>query len=635
MPAPRTSSANRTPLVLPFCTASWPIKALDCSRLLQEPADAEILAPPAETLSQGDDNAHHHQARITWDDLYINTKRRGLQRFRLNPIQTRYLDTIWPTWRECGPIPRGLQEIILKSRQFGFSTLIAAIFFLDTVNTPGTTTVVVAHNGRASENLFQIVHRFWRNLPLEKRPHKEYSSKTELFFDQIDSRYLVFTAGGESAAASFTIQNLHCSEAALYPVGGDFWETTEPAVPEDHGNIFIESTARGESGRGQRFCNMYRAAKAKVDVSYARDQTTEEKWDAADDGEDADTDTSTYNARFFAWWEHDEYEVEGLPLTRTDEEQTIANKYSLDALYGQHKADNKLRWRRRRVQKMGALFAQEYPGDDREAFLVSGSRFFLEWDGDQPGSRHAVYDGEVTIERHWQFFGGYDWGYKPSFACFLLACVDARGRVIVVDEEYHQSLTDPEQAAAVLACLERNGVDPASCLIYADPNMWAGKMDWSGKVVQNVAAFDAAGLRMVRAVGGPGSRIPKWANVRRYLHDTDTDERRTPFLRVLRNRCPNLCRTLPLMIHDKTNPEDMESDPKLVEDHAADTLSMLLASRPRPSSLHAPAVSEDVTNARQLLTRSDYELHQLGFDRELLEEIAGNGQQQQRQRTHF
>lgn len=491
---------------------------------------------------------------ITFADLKIQTKRRGPRSFEPNAIQTAYMDAIWPEWRsyDGGPMPRGLQEIILKSRQFGFSTLIAALFFLDTVNTPGTTTVVVAHKGSAAENLFQIVHRFWRYLPESKRPYKRYSSKTELFFEEIDSRYLVFAAGGESAAASYTIQNLHCSEAALYPPS-DFWTTTVPAVPEGHGNIFIESTARGESGRGKVFCDMYREAKGETEPPEGEARLP-------------------YTSRFYAWWEHDEYELPPpADFARSDDEKTIAAKYDLDALFGTDRTNAKLQWRRivRAKPGMGSMFAQEYPGDDKEAFLVSGSRFFTDWDADI----HTVSVPDEAIPIYWPAFGAYDWGYGAP-ACFLLARIDDRGRVLVTDEIYGPGETDPVQASKVADLLKARRLDFGKVPIYADPAMWANKTDNLGKVFQNVAEFQKLGLFMVQA---SNARIPGWQNLRTYLCRRDSDAKRTPFLRVRRGYCPNLIRTLPLMIHDKKKIEDLDTT---VEDHAADTCRYLLSARP-------------------------------------------------------
>src|SRR3954466_5328289 len=59
----------------------------------------------------------------------------------------------------------GQKNIVLKARQLGISTYIAARFFIDTITHPGTLTVQVAHDQRSAEDIFRIVHRFQEKLP--------------------------------------------------------------------------------------------------------------------------------------------------------------------------------------------------------------------------------------------------------------------------------------------------------------------------------------------------------------------------------------------------------------------------------------------------------------------------------------
>ena len=57
------------------------------------------------------------------------------------------------------------RNIVLKARQVGITTYIAARFFMQTITQPGTLTVQVAHSEESAEAIFKIVHRFWENLP--------------------------------------------------------------------------------------------------------------------------------------------------------------------------------------------------------------------------------------------------------------------------------------------------------------------------------------------------------------------------------------------------------------------------------------------------------------------------------------
>ena len=480
--------------------------------------------------------------------------------FEPNGVQIAYMDELIPDWREGRICPYGLREIILKSRQFGFSTLIAALFFLMTINNTDINTVIIADCAKNSEGLFAKMRTFYEQLPKDRQPRTRYNSRRELDFAELRSKIGVLTAGKDTAGRSMTIQNLHCSEVP-------FWNDPKlltgllQSVPES-GNIFIESTANGED---EIFCVQYRKAAGQVKL---------------DPGEE-----SVYNARFFAWFDHKEYEkTPPHDFTRTDDEITVANKHELDSKFGTERTDRKLFWRRRKMAEpgMGTLFGQEYPGDDKEAFLVSGTRFFTEWDE----GKHTFLPGEETPERFYQWFGGYDWGIGAP-ACFLLAYADDKGRVRVVDEVYGADRTDPEQARDVVACLARWNKKPADVPIYSDSAMWAEKRDQqvSGKKIANILAFHLAGLRMVATVKGPNSRRHGGANMKRYLHDFDPvivegiEKPGVPFLKVSR-ACPNLIRTMKLMVRDKDNPEVYDTD---TEDHAVDACVYLLASKPRPS----------------------------------------------------
>lgn len=483
--------------------------------------------------------------------LKIQTKDQRLIPLEPNTVQARYLTQLGHTLRHK-------REIILKARQFGFSTLLIALMFQDTVNTPNTVSVIIAHDQEATENLFQMVSRFWENLPDGIRPPTRYANRRELYFPDRNSRILVMTAGKKRAGRSYTINNLHCSEAA-------FWEHSETitglfqAVPAS-GFIAVESTANGTGGQGKIYHDLYETAKSG---------------------------TNGYTARFYAWWEHDEYEADPpAGFRRTDEEVGLAIRLDLDHRFGRDTADRKLYWRRLKKAEpgMGAMFAQEYPSDDEEAFLAVTDAFFTDFDP----ARHGVFEDEVRIEKYWQYSGSYDWGYG-SPASFGLRVVDDRGRVIDIDERYQIRATDPEQAAEVVACIKSWGLRLDQVPIYADPSMWAKKTDHMGRLIANVDAFLAAGLRMVPA---SNDRKGGWANCRRYLHDLDEEKdqsgqvvKRTPFWRYLKGRRPNLVRTITQMVHDENDREDLDTDK---EDHAVDEWRYGLAARPRPSDKKSP-----------------------------------------------
>src|ERR1035441_2080021 len=116
------------------------------------------------------------------EELKIRTKRGRPILFRLNPAQREYS-------RACLE-KRSKQNIVLKARQMGITSYIAARFFVQTITRKGTLTMLVAHDREAAEEIFRIVHRFWDNLPeeLQKGPLKtSHSSARELVFPRLDS----------------------------------------------------------------------------------------------------------------------------------------------------------------------------------------------------------------------------------------------------------------------------------------------------------------------------------------------------------------------------------------------------------------------------------------------------------------
>lgn len=277
---------------------------------------------------------------VTFDDLFIRTKDSPprIIQFVPNPVQRKYLAQICPNWERYDYRMQGLKEIILKARQEGFSTLIAALFFIDTINTPYTRSVVLAHDADTSIRLFGMIQRFYDYLPPEKKRPLKYSNRRELVFEDIDSSYFVGTAGNVNFGRSDTINNVHGSEAAFYPNAGELWTGLEESVPEN-GNIFKETTA---NGLGNDF---------------------HEEWVDAENG------NSTFTTRFYAWFEFPDYSLPAPPEFKPNKEESalqVAHNLSLDQVYW---------WHRKKKQKKKKM-AQEYPSTSAEAFIASGNPYF-------------------------------------------------------------------------------------------------------------------------------------------------------------------------------------------------------------------------------------------------------------------
>ena len=86
---------------------------------------------------------------------------------------------------------------------------------------------------------------------------------------------------------------------------------------------------------------------------------------------------------------------------------------------------------------------------------------------------------------------------------------------------------------------------------------------------------------------GDNSRVTGWGKFREYLLPVkDQHGNVSPRLQVFRN-CVDFIRTIPAMVHDSTNPEDLDT---AGEDHCADETRLFLMSR--PVTPKKPAVKE-------------------------------------------
>ena len=172
--------------------------------------------------------------------LKIRNKGRGLVTLNPNRAQKEFSKT-------CTR-----RNIVLKARQLGITTYVAARFFVQTITRPGTMTVQVAHDQESAEEIFKIVHRFWENLPETMKQGALLRSRAnvrQMVFPRLDSEYRVATAADVNAGRGLTIHNLHCSEVARWP--GDAEEVLaalRAAVPAD-GDIVLEAKFRDGLGK--------------------------------------------------------------------------------------------------------------------------------------------------------------------------------------------------------------------------------------------------------------------------------------------------------------------------------------------------------------------------------------------------
>ena len=276
--------------------------------------------------------------------LKVRSKTKGLILLKPNRAQREYS-------RRCSK-----RNIVLKARQLGITTYVAARYFVQTITQPGTLTVQVAHNQESAEEIFKIVHRFWENLPGAMKTGALVRSRAnvrQIAFPRLDSEYRVATAADPNAGRGMTIHNLHCSEVARWPRdGAETLASLRAAVPEN-GEIVLESTPNGAGG-----------------IFY-------EEWQRA--GE------TGYVKHFFPWWFEESYRVKseggrsgsetrphrstrGEARAYIDDELALIQAAGLDS--------EQVAWRRENWARLRGLAPQEFAEDDVSCFRASGECVF-------------------------------------------------------------------------------------------------------------------------------------------------------------------------------------------------------------------------------------------------------------------
>lgn len=181
---------------------------------------------------------------------------------------------------------------------------------------------------------------------------------------------------------------------------------------------------------------------------------------------------------------------------------------------------------------------------------------------------HVIPRDRIEIPKDWKRFRSMDWGFKDP-CCVLWYAIAPSGRVVVYDELYVRFQPDKAIAAKIL---EKTRDDNVSYTV-ASPDMFKedGKSSIDGPTLAEIFANN--GVPLLRA---NNTRIPGWQRVREYLAPMEDNH---PRLLICSN-CVNLIRTLPEMVYDEYNVEDIADG---LEDHASEALRYGLMSRPSPN----------------------------------------------------
>lgn len=268
--------------------------------------------------------------------LKIKTKEGDIEPFVFNAAQCIIHELLEQQLKEKGWV----RAIIIKGRQQGCSTYVAARFYWKASLGQGKTVAVISHEQASAQALFDKADMYYRLCPAPMRPGLLTKNSKEMSWDN-ESDYIVFTAGSKNSGRSRTAQLAHASEIGFYEDIDAVNAGVLQIVAKVPGSEIIkESTGNGKN-------HLYQ------------------------DVMDALAGKNGYIVIFIPWFLQPEYR-EPVPygFTLEGEEILLKETYGLD--------NEQIMWRRMKIAELKSikLFRQEYPNVLEEAFQSSGNAFY-------------------------------------------------------------------------------------------------------------------------------------------------------------------------------------------------------------------------------------------------------------------
>lgn len=261
--------------------------------------------------------------------INLTDKNRNVRPFRFNKPQEYFFNN------------QTNRDIILKAAQLGFTSLIGAMFLVDCITTPGTVSVLVAHEEFITQRLLSRVKFYESTIPEKLKPPLHHKSAYELTWPDIHSTFYIGSARSYVFGRGERITNFHASEIAFWA----YPENIMVPVLERANKVILESTPFGEGTYYHRVC------------------------------QEAMSGNSNWKLHFFPWWWGEDYRLSPdderivIPadqkehLILTPEEESLSALHNLD--------EDQIRWRRWKIRELKQDFWQEYPEDPETCFYSS------------------------------------------------------------------------------------------------------------------------------------------------------------------------------------------------------------------------------------------------------------------------
>lgn len=210
-----------------------------------------------------------------------------------------------------------------------------------------------------------------------------------------------------------------------------------------------------------------------------------------------------------------------------------------------------------------AFFNQEYLA----SFEESAGRFFPKWT-----YKTHTCKPIFRIKDGLPIFASFDWGRQAPFAFYLHTEVVVeynmrKFRRIITFKEIYDNLKAPAQVAKMIC----DSFDVKRIRnFYYDPSAATPQSDGSESVADQLQkAIEQESGIWVQFTPASNKRISRWAAVDNWMRTAPDG---FPYW-VITQDCKNLCRTIPLMVPDKNNIEDLDTT---LEDHPIDSVGYYL-----------------------------------------------------------
>lgn len=234
------------------------------------------------------------------------------------------------------------------------------------------------------------------------------------------------------------------------------------------------------------------------------------------------------------------------------------------------------------------------PEAERQALLYGdwdsfSGQVFTEWKNDPEHYHDRAYTHVIApfkVPHEWQIWCSMDWGYTKPFAVAWYA-VDHERRIYRIRELYGCTGTpnvgvqwEPARVAKEILSIEADDPNLKGRRIYrvADPAIWGTQ---TGESIAQV--FARAGVYFEK---GEHARIDGKMQIH---HRLAFDEYGRPMLYVF-NTCRHFIRTVPNLVYDDKNVEDINTDG---EDHIYDELRYVCMNYVIAPRVYAPIVKAE------------------------------------------